>query len=139
MLAVLLASTAPIAVTGLSTGSAVARTRASAALTGYGCNWIGQVLLVGFNYAQAGAIATDGQSLSIGNHATLYALLGHRFGGTNSRFNVADLRGKAPKGLHYVLCTSGSFPPRRGVGPTQHCNTWARSCSSPSTSPPATR
>lgn len=86
------------------------------------CDWEGEILLVGFNYAQAGTVPAHGQLLQIGNHPHLFAIFGTRFGGNGtSTFGVPNLQGKAPTaGLHYVVCTSGDFP--SPAAPGGHCN-----------------
>jgi microcystin-dependent protein len=75
------------------------------------CNWIGQVLLVGFDYAPPGTKPAQGQVLPISSNIPLYSLLGNSFGGQSGvSFGLPNLHGKAPRGLHYVICTSGTFP-----------------------------
>lgn len=90
-----------------------------------GCNWLGQVLLAGFDYAPPGTMLAQGQLLPIGSDTPLYSLLGNSFGGSSdATFGLPDLRGSAPSaGLHYVICTSGPFPMRRpSFGTGNSCN-----------------
>jgi microcystin-dependent protein len=89
------------------------------------CNWIGQALLVGFTFAPAGTtLPARGQLLQVANHVKLYTLIGNTFGGNPGvTFGLPDLRGKAPTGLHYVICTHGAYPNRAGGGTYgQSCN-----------------
>jgi microcystin-dependent protein len=92
---------------------------------GASCNWIGQILLVGFDYAPPGTELAHGQLLSIGtsrDNDRLFTVLGTKFGGNGTTtFALPDLRGKAPAGLHYVVCTSaGRYPSAAGGSGT--CN-----------------
>ena len=84
------------------------------------CNWVGQVILVGFFYPPVGTVEASGQALSTSRYRGLYSVIGHRFGGSGSTFRVPDLIQKAPDGLRYVICAAGPYPPRSGGGNT--CN-----------------
>jgi len=86
------------------------------------CDWEGEILLEGFDFAQVGTVPADGQLLHIANHPHLFEIFGATFGGNGtSTFGVPDLTGKAPiAGLHYVICTSGEFPSPAEAG--GHCN-----------------
>jgi hypothetical protein len=61
----------------------------------------------------AGGLPAAGQILPIGQYTELYSQIGNRFGGdlTQSNFALPDLRGQAPDGLTYVICTDGIYPP----------------------------
>lgn len=60
-------------------------------------NYIGQVLLVGFNYAPRGYALCNGAILPISQNAALFSLLGTTFGGNGtSTFGLPDLRGRVP-------------------------------------------
>jgi microcystin-dependent protein len=111
-------STAVVAGTAFASGGSASDRQAKLASSYAGCNWLGQVILVGFSFAPVGTMPAQGQLLSIGNHNRLYSLLGNSFGGNpNSTFGLPDLRGKAPiAGLHYVICTTGPFPTHRPSG-----------------------
>jgi microcystin-dependent protein len=116
-IAVLLAVAALLSVATGAMASSAPRVRASEP-NPYGatCNWIGQVMLVGFNYAPIGTEPAHGQILSITasrHNELLYSVLGNQFGGDANKgtFGLPDLRGKAPDGLHYVICaTTGRYP-----------------------------
>ncbi len=106
------ASTAVVSSTAFASSQSSSGRQANLASAYAGCNWLGQVILVGFNFAPVGTMPARGQLLSIANHNRLYSLLGNSFGGNEtSTFGVPDLRGKAPiAGLHYVICTTGPYP-----------------------------
>jgi len=57
--------------------------------------YIGQILLVGFNFAPQGFLTCDGASLPISEYDALFTLLGTTYGGNGvSTFNIPDLRGR---------------------------------------------
>eukprot|EP00121_Abeoforma_whisleri_P013239 Awhi_evm2s12209 len=59
--------------------------------------YLGEIKLVGFNFAPVGWALCDGQELQISEHSALYSLLGVTYGGDGrSTFNLPDLRGRAP-------------------------------------------
>jgi len=59
----------------------------------------------------AGALPANGQVLNISAASALFALIGNKFGGDGtSTFALPDLRGAAPNGLTYAICTAGIFP-----------------------------
>jgi microcystin-dependent protein len=59
--------------------------------------YIGQLLLVGFNYSPLNWYFCQGQLLPISGNEALYNLLGTTFGGDGvSSFGVPDLRGRVP-------------------------------------------
>jgi microcystin-dependent protein len=59
--------------------------------------YIGQLLLVGFNFAPVGWALCNGSSLSISDYGPLFQLIGTTFGGNGTTtFNVPDLRGRVP-------------------------------------------
>ena len=74
--------------------------------------FIGAIKLVAFNYDPIDFVACDGRLLSSSQHPALYALLGNNFGGEFGKtFAVPKL--EAPmKGLHYIICVNGLWPPR---------------------------
>jgi microcystin-dependent protein len=62
--------------------------------------YIGQLMLVAFNYAPVGWALCNGQLISIQSNTTLFSLLGTTFGGDGKQtFGLPDLRGRAP--IHY--------------------------------------
>jgi microcystin-dependent protein len=76
------------------------------------CDWLAQVMLDGFHFANVGTADPHGQLLHISHHNRLYSLFGNTFGGNPNMdtFGLPNLQGKAPAGLHYNLCTTGSYP-----------------------------
>lgn len=59
--------------------------------------YVGEIILVGFNYAPSGWALCNGQLLSIATYSPLYNLLGITFGGNGTTtFGVPDLRGRVP-------------------------------------------
>jgi microcystin-dependent protein len=62
--------------------------------------FIGQLMLVGFNFAPRGWAFCNGQLLSIAQNTALFSLLGTTYGGDGiTTFALPDLRGRAP--LHF--------------------------------------
>ena len=58
--------------------------------------FLGEIRMVGFNYAPPGWLTCDGQTLPISQNTALFALLGVQFGGNGSTtFCLPDLRGRA--------------------------------------------
>ena len=80
-----------------------------------GDNYLGEIRMVGFNFAPVGWAICDGSILSIAQYSALFALLGTQFGGDGVRtFGLPDLRGRVPlnagQGLNlppYVVGQSG--------------------------------
>lgn len=61
--------------------------------------FIGQVYLVGFNFAARGFALCDGTTLAIAQNAALFSLLGTTYGGNGTTtFSLPDLRGRVPVG-----------------------------------------
>jgi Phage Tail Collar Domain/Collagen triple helix repeat (20 copies) len=61
----------------------------------------------------AGATIAAGQTLPISQNQALFSLLGTTYGGNGTTtFQLPDLRGAAPNGLTYVICTTGVYPSR---------------------------
>jgi len=59
--------------------------------------FIGQLMLVGFNFAPRNWALCNGQLLQISDHTALFSLLGTTYGGDGRRtFALPDLRGRAP-------------------------------------------
>ena len=79
--------------------------------------FIGQLAYVAFDFAPRNWSTCDGQLLTIGQNATLFSLLGTRFGGDGrTNFKLPDMRGRVPihmgqgPGLStYILGFSGGF------------------------------
>jgi microcystin-dependent protein len=63
-------------------------------------SFIGQILMVGFNFAPYGYMLCQGQTLAISQYSALYALLGYTFGGDGqTTFKLPDLAGRVPVGF----------------------------------------
>jgi microcystin-dependent protein len=63
-------------------------------------SYIGQLMLVGFQYAPRGWLLCDGKLLSISQFSTLFSLLGTTYGGDGrTTFALPDLRGRVPLGV----------------------------------------
>jgi microcystin-dependent protein len=59
--------------------------------------FIGEIRMVGFNYAPQGWALCNGQLLSIQQNTALFSLLGTTFGGDGrTTFGLPDLRGRVP-------------------------------------------
>lgn len=59
--------------------------------------YIGQLMLVGFNFAPRGWATCDGQLLAIQQNSALFSLLGTTYGGDGkTTFALPDLRGRVP-------------------------------------------
>ena len=76
--------------------------------------YVGEIRMVGFNFAPAGWMFCDGQLLPISGNETLFQLIGTTYGGDGqSTFALPDLRGRVP--IH------------TGTGPTGTSYTLAQS------------
>jgi microcystin-dependent protein len=63
-------------------------------------HFIGQIELVGCNFAPAGWAFCDGQLLSIAEYEPLFTLIGTTYGGDGqATFGLPDLRGRAALGM----------------------------------------
>lgn len=83
-------------------------TSMAAAGTGALCT-VGQVMLTAGLVANG--IPATGQLLPITGNTVLFTLLGNLYGGDGvTTFGIPDLRGVAPNGLTYTICTLGVFP-----------------------------
>ncbi len=61
--------------------------------------FIGEVKLLGFNFAPLGYMSCQGQLISIAQNTALFALLGTTYGGDGqSTFGLPDLQGRMPIG-----------------------------------------
>lgn len=75
--------------------------------------FLGEILLVPYNFAPKNFAFCEGQILPIAQNAALFSLLGTNFGGDGkSTFALPDLRGKGPAGLNYIIALNGIFPAR---------------------------
>ena len=60
--------------------------------------FIGQIMMVGFNFPPRGWAQCNGQLLPISSHTALFSLLGTTFGGDGrTSFGLPDLRGRIAK------------------------------------------
>lgn len=61
--------------------------------------FVGEIRLVGFDFAPRGWALCQGQLLSIASNTTLFSLLGNTYGGDGrTTFALPDLRGRSPVG-----------------------------------------
>lgn len=61
--------------------------------------FIGQIMIVGFNFAPRGWATCEGQLLAISANTALFSLLGITYGGDGrTSFGLPDLRGRVPIG-----------------------------------------
>ena len=59
--------------------------------------FLGEIRMVGFNFAPVGWFLCNGQTLSISSYAALFSLLGTTFGGNGTTtFQLPDLQGRVP-------------------------------------------
>jgi microcystin-dependent protein len=73
--------------------------------------FIGEIAMVGFNFAPRGWAMCDGQLLPISSNTALFALLGTTYGGDGrTTFGLPDLRGR--------------FPTHMGTGPGLSTRQW---------------
>ena len=76
-------------------------------------SFLGELFLVPFELSRNIYLTLcDGKELYAQTQPYLYQLLGNRFGGTNPRFALPDLRGAAPSQFNYYLNLGGTVPPR---------------------------
>jgi microcystin-dependent protein len=86
--------------------------------------YVGEIRCFGFNFAPYGWAWCDGQSMSIAQYSTLYAVIGTIYGGDGqSTFNLPNLQGNVP--MHWGNPTTG---PATGfntvIGQTMGTTTW---------------
>ena len=75
--------------------------------------FLGEIRMVGFNYAPQSWAFCNGQALPINQNQALFALLGTTFGGNGqTTFQLPDLRGRTPihAGGGFSLGTRGGEP-----------------------------
>ena len=71
--------------------------------------FLGQITIVGFNFAPRGYAQCNGQILSINQNQSLFALLGTTYGGDGrSTFGLPELRGRTP--IHIGSANGTSHP-----------------------------
>ena len=72
--------------------------------------YVGEIRMFGGNFAPAGWMFCEGQTLPISENETLFQLIGTTYGGDGqSTFNLPDLRGRIPihKGNNFILAETG--------------------------------
>jgi microcystin-dependent protein len=75
---------------------------------GGGSPFLGQIMLVGFNFPPQGWASCDGQLLAIAQNDALFALLGTTYGGDGqATFALPDLRGRVP--IHQGTGPNGTW------------------------------
>lgn len=62
--------------------------------------FLGEIRMVGFNFAPNGWASCQGQQISISQNSALFALLGTTFGGNGqTTFGLPDFQGRSPVGM----------------------------------------
>jgi len=62
--------------------------------------FLGEIILVGFNFAPQGFAFCNGQVMAIAQNDALFALIGTTYGGDGiTTFNLPDLQGRVPIGM----------------------------------------
>ena len=80
--------------------------------------FIGQIRIMGCNFAPQGFMACNGATLAITQYTALYSLLGNYFGGDGKMtFALPDMRGRTFLGYGHNSSTGGSYP----VGQNANC------------------
>lgn len=76
--------------------------------------FIGNIMLVGFNFAPVGWAPCNGQLLPINQNTALFSLLGTTYGGDGiTTFALPKLNaGTLQEGLNYIICVNGIYPSR---------------------------
>ncbi|UXY15302.1 tail fiber protein [Chitiniphilus purpureus] len=95
--------------------------------------FLGEIKMVGFNFAPRGYAMCQGQQMSIAQNSALFALLGTMYGGNGqTTFGLPDYRGRSPVGMgqgpglsmivqgevagtENVTLTTGQLPPHAPV------------------------
>jgi len=121
---VLTASAGVVAISGLRPASASAADSGSGLTRATGtANWIGEIVLVPYNFAPRGFAFCEGQELPISQNQSLYALIGNYYGGDGrTTFMLPDTRPleaaakkqarAARPPFRHAIALSGSFPSR---------------------------
>jgi microcystin-dependent protein len=74
--------------------------------------YIGEIRMVGFQYAPAGWCDADGQMMPVNQNAALYSLYGTLYGGDGrNTFGIPDFRGRVP-----IHCGQGPGLPSYPMG-----------------------
>jgi microcystin-dependent protein len=72
---------------------------------------LGEVKLVGFDFAPPGWSLCDGRLLPISQNTALFQLIEFKFGGDGeSTFALPDLRDQPVDGMNAIIAVEGIFP-----------------------------
>jgi microcystin-dependent protein len=75
--------------------------------------YIGQILLLPYNFSPVSLAPCDGRLLQINQNMALFSLIGTNFGGDGTTtFGLPNYQGLAPKGSQYFIVLNGIFPQR---------------------------
>lgn len=75
--------------------------------------FIGVIELLPFGYAPQGWALCNGASLSVMQYQALYSLIGNKFGGNTSAFNLPNLTSASPNpNMAYYIAIEGIYPTR---------------------------
>ena len=73
--------------------------------------YVGQILLLPYNFSPVNLAPCDGQLLQITQNTALFSLIGTNFGGDGQKtFALPNYQGLAPKGSQYFIVLNGIFP-----------------------------
>jgi microcystin-dependent protein len=77
--------------------------------------FLGQIILLPYNFAPVGFAMCTGETLSIAQNAALFSLLGTTYGGDGVKtFKLPDFSKvtNLPAGCHYYIALQGIYPSR---------------------------
>lgn len=73
--------------------------------------FIGQIIILPFNFAPSGFALCEGQILPIAQYQALFTLIGTTFGGDGkTTFALPNYKGLAPTGSNYFIALEGIYP-----------------------------
>src|SRR5437867_3478069 len=76
-------------------------------------SFLGEVVLLPYNFAPRGYHHADGSLLQLSSNIALFSLIGTTFGGDGkTTFALPDLRCLEPNEVHYFMAVEGLFPTR---------------------------
>lgn len=77
--------------------------------------FLGQIIILPFNFAPQGFAYCDGQLLPIAQYPALFSLIGTTFGGDGkTTFALPNYQGLAPTGSNYFIAIQTQMPTRSG-------------------------
>ncbi len=80
--------------------------------------FIGQIIILPFNFAPEGFASCDGQLLPIAEYPALFSLIGNTFGGDGkTTFALPNYRKLAPAGSNYYIALESQMPTRHAGQP----------------------